>query len=79
MPRKKIIIQGERFIREENQRFHRICDFLGFRGINLTERKKEFGVPQLLQCNGRYYSVIHIWTYYDFNIYVADLLLICLC
>ena len=25
--------------------------------------KKRFGVPQLLQCNVRYYSVTHIWTY----------------
>ena len=25
--------------------------------------KKRFGVSQLLQCNVRYYSVIHIWTY----------------
>ena len=35
--------------------------------------KKRFSVQQLLKCNVRYYSLIHIWTYYIFNIYVSDL------
>ena len=33
-------MRGERLIREENQNLRGICDFLGFRGIDLVEKKR---------------------------------------
>ena len=38
-------MRGERLIREENQNLHGICGFLGFRGINLVEKKRGLVFP----------------------------------
>ena len=41
-------MRGERLIREENQNLRGICDFLGFRGIDLVEKKRGLAFPNFL-------------------------------
>ena len=39
---------GERLIREESLNFSEICDFLGFRGIDLAEKKRDLSFTNFL-------------------------------
>ena len=39
---------GERLIREESLNFFGICDFLGFRGIDLAEKKRDLTFTNFL-------------------------------
>ena len=73
IPWKEIVMRGWTFNFRGKSKFLRNLWFSWFPWNWSGREKKRFSVQQLLKCNVRYYSLIHIWTYYIFNIYVSDL------